>query len=134
MRNLTAILCLTFAVLLFSAGCTTPRSNLVSSSGLTGGDLPPCPSTWEKSSWSNCFGTLTWSDGDKYVGEWKDDKKHGQGTLTVGNLGNQGKHAGDKYVGEWRDDKYHGQGTFTYADGIVKEGIWENGCLEGFCP
>ena len=27
-------------------------------------------------------GTYTWPDGDKYVGEWKDDKQHGQGTQT----------------------------------------------------
>ena len=27
-------------------------------------------------------GTFTWSDGDKFEGEWKDDYKHGHGTLT----------------------------------------------------
>jgi len=26
----------------------------------------------------NCFGTYTFSDGQKYVGEWKDGKLHGQ--------------------------------------------------------
>ena len=33
----------------------------------------------------NCVngqGTYTYADGDKYVGEWKDDKKNGQGTYT----------------------------------------------------
>ena len=34
----------------------------------------------------NGQGTYTWSTapnkGDKYVGEWKDGKKHGQGTYT----------------------------------------------------
>ena len=43
----------------------------------------------------NGQGTLTWSDGDKYVGEFKDGKQHGQGTLTTTD--------GQKYVGGWKD-------------------------------
>jgi len=31
------------------------------------------------------------------MGEWKDGKKHGQGTLTTPN--------GWKYVGEWKEEK-----------------------------
>ena len=33
----------------------------------------------------NCIngqGTYTWASGDKYVGKWKEDRKHGQGTFT----------------------------------------------------
>ncbi len=42
---------------------------------------------------------------DKYVGEFKDGKKHGQGTFTYAN--------GDKYVGEFKDGyTKHGQGTY----------------------
>ena len=37
---------------------------------------------------------------------------------------------GNKYVGEFKDDKYHGQGTYTSANGIVKEGVWENGAFQ----
>ena len=43
--------------------------------------LPNCPSDITIR-WHNCFGSYTWGDGDKYVGEWKDGKKHGQGTYT----------------------------------------------------
>ena len=43
----------------------------------------------------------TWSNGEKYVGEYKDGKKHGQGTYTYG----KGKWEGDKYVGEFKDGK-----------------------------
>jgi len=57
-----------------------------------------------------------WENGSRYVGEWKDGKKHGQGTLTYPNLmrirGGTEKFEGMKYVGEWKDDKYHGQGTW----------------------
>jgi len=74
---------------------------------------------------TNGQGTLTWSDGSKYVGEWKDGKHHGQGTLTFAS----GEFAGDKYVGEFIDGKRHGQGTYTQADGTVDKGIWESGEL-----
>ena len=107
MRQLAVLLCLTFAVLLFGAG--------------EGFALPPCPEEqWQR--WTNCFGTITYANGDKYVGEFRDDKYNGQGTYTYAN--------GDKYVGEWRDGLPNGQGTYTSADGRVKEGIWENGELK----
>ena len=66
---------------------------------------------------NNCFGTYTFADGDKYVGEVKDNKKHGQGTYTYAN--------GDKYVGEYKDGKINGQGTFTSADGDKYFGEWK---------
>ena len=59
--------------------------------------------------WHNCVGTYTYDDGSKYVGEWKDDKQHGQGTHTWP--------SGDTYIGEYKDNKKHGQGTYTFADG-----------------
>jgi len=37
-----------------------------------------------------------WKNGTNYMGEWKDGKKHGQGTFTYG----KGKWEGEKYVGE----------------------------------
>ena len=84
-------------------------------SSTEGWSLPPCP---EKGVWNNCFGTYKSDDGTKYVGEWKADQSHGQGTETYAN--------GDKYVGEWKDGKYHGYGIKTYSDGRMEKGIWEN--------
>ena len=56
--------------------------------------LPPCPSN-QNATFHNCFGTYEWTSGkfkgDKYVGEWKDDNKHGRGTYTWAD--------GDKYDG-----------------------------------
>ena len=83
-------------------------------------------------------GTLTWVDGIKYVGEFRDDEMHGQGTFTFpdgekwegesrdGKL--QGKFTitlvgGGKryteyiYAGEYRESKKSGQGAMTYLDG-----------------
>ena len=56
--------------------------------------LPACPSSGY---FDNCYGTYVWDNGDKYVGEFKDNNKHGQGTYTYAN--------GDKYVGGNKDDK-----------------------------
>ena len=41
----------------------------------------------------------------EYVREYKDGKKHGQGTYTWFD--------GGIYVGKWKDGKEHGQGTYT---------------------
>ena len=79
------------------------------------------------SSWGACIsgnctngiGTYTWDNGDKYVGEFQDDKAHGQGTYTYA--------SGDKYVGEHQDDKKHGQGTYTFKNGTKQTGFFLNG-------
>ena len=70
---------------------------------------------------NNGQGTFTYSGGDKYVGEFKDNKYHGEGTYTFSN--------GDKYVGEFKDSKYHGEGTYTFSKGITESGYWEKGQL-----
>ena len=67
----------------------------------------------------NGQGTKTYSDGLKYVGEFKDDERHGQGTYTFA--------SGNKYVGEFKDDKYHGPGAFTFAHGEQWRGYYMNG-------
>ena len=77
-------------------------------------NLPPCDSNVAATSWTNCQGTGTFANGDKYVGEFRDGKRNGQGTFYF-LAENQFK--GDKYVGEWRDGKSHGQGTETWANG-----------------
>jgi hypothetical protein len=67
---------------------------------------------WEVGSY-NGQGTFTYSNGDKYLGEFKNGKKHGQGNYAFSN--------GDKYFGEWRKDKRHGKGIFTWANGDFEE-------------
>ena len=68
--------------------------------------LKDCSSLPFWKEWNNCEGTLTFPSGEKYVGEFKDDKRNGQGTLTFP--------SGQKYVGEFKDDKRNGQGTHTF--------------------
>ena len=75
---------------------------------------------FKESKWHGS-GTLTFPDGATYVGEWKDDNMHGNGTFTWAN--------GDQYFGEFQNGNRHGQGSLTHADGTVKKGIWEKGKL-----
>jgi len=107
MRNLTATLCLTIAVLLGGTGMSFA--------------LPPCPSEKNPttSPWSEFSGPWVDKGGNKYVGEFRDGKPDGQGTYTHAN--------GSKYTGELRDGKSNGQGTYNYVNGILKEGIFKDG-------
>ena len=67
------------------------------------------------------FGEDRW----KYVGEWRDGKYHGQGTLTM-TVENK-----NKYVGEWRDGKRNGQGTMTYKSGNIYVGEYKDNDMHG---
>ena len=40
---------------------------------------------------------MTWPDGKRYVGDFKEGKRDGKGTLTLSN--------GDKYVGDFKENK-----------------------------
>ena len=68
------------------------------------------------------YGKGKW-EGEKYEGEFKDGYRHGQGTYTWSD--------GDKYAGEFKDDKPNGQGTYTWPDGRKYEGEFEDGIKHG---
>ena len=67
--------------------------------------------------WKNCHGTITYKDGSKYVGNFKNGKFSGQGTYTWLD--------GVKYIGEFKNGKRHGQGTYFWGDGTIDNGIWK---------
>jgi len=107
--------------------------------------LPPCPAD-QMAQWDRCYGTYTAPNGDRYVGEYRDDKRNGQGTYTWpngskyvgeyrdGERNGQGTYTwpnGAKYVGEFRDDKKHGQGTLTYPNGDRYVGEFKDGERNG---
>ena len=68
---------------------------------------------------------MTFPDGRKYVGEWKNGKKNGHGTFTFP--------SGFRYVGEykvgkmWNVKKYNKDGKYV---GEYKNGeVWNGICL-----
>ena len=70
------------------------------------------------------IGTSKYSDGSTYVGQFRDNQRNGQGTLTTV--------SGNVYVGEFRDNLANGQGTLTYTNGDVYVGEFrdeERNCL-----
>ena len=73
--------------------------------------------------WNNCFGTYTFSNGDKYEGSWKNDLKHGQGLSTY--------NSGDAYLGEFKNNTKHGYGNYFYASGDKYTGQFKNDDING---
>ena len=47
--------------------------------------------------------------GSRYGGEWKNGKRHGQGTYTFPD--------GARYEGQWKCDKHDGRGVCAFPDG-----------------
>jgi peptidoglycan hydrolase-like protein with peptidoglycan-binding domain len=123
MKNLSLTFCLVIAALLASVG-----------SGFAGSHLPKCPeSPWisddynSDPSWHNCIGTFlfrTWAGYGTFVGEYKNGKRHGQGTMTLPGTTDWPK--GTRYVGGWKNGSRHGQGIYYYSYGKIEEGVWKN--------
>ena len=80
-----------------------------------GNSVPACPATGY---FHNCLGIFTSANGNKYVGEYRDNKFNGQGTFTFA--------GGNKYVGEFKDGDFNGQGTFTWTNGDMYVGEYKN--------
>ena len=77
-----------------------------------------------KGNCTNGKGTMTWSNGLEYVGQFKEGEKDGQGTLTAPN--------GGKYVGQFKKGSFNGQGTRIGADGSKLVGQWkDNDIVQG---
>lgn len=90
--------------------------------------------TFKANSWNKAFqecidgncvngkGTMVYYSTQKYIGEFKDGRRHGQGTLYL---------PLDRVLkGNWRDDELV-EGTVTFADGTRYSGTWEFGYRHG---
>ena len=79
--------------------------------------LPTCPDDRE-STWTECFGELSYPDGRVYRGEWRDDQLNGEGEMIWPD--------GRLYSGAFKDDMRHGQGVMRYPNKTSQSGLWEN--------
>lgn len=75
-----------------------------------------------RSSKMNGVGIYKWKDGREYKGSYKDDKKE--------NFGVYIKSDGKKYEGEWRNGSQNGIGKYVKSEGIVKVGRWKENLIE----
>ena len=69
-------------------------------------------------------GKMTYVNGTKYEGGFKDGKRHGQGTFIFNN--------GDKCELKWIDGKVRGHGTIKTPTGITYKGKIVNGKMLGY--
>ena len=83
MQNLSLKICFVIVALFGSVG------------GGFASDFPPCTDSAKIQ--NNCFLSYTYPSGNEYVGEWKDDKFHGQGTFTNTD--------GTKDEGKWNNNE-----------------------------
>jgi len=90
---------------------------------------------------------VEYEGGGKYIGNFKDSERHGQGVMThpeSGKFDGQWKNnwmlkgtmtylSGDKYIGEFGGyGKLNGQGTYIKSNGDEYSGIWKDGYNENF--
>ena len=63
-------------------------------------------------------GTYTWSNGDAYIGQIRNDTMNGEGTYAYAD--------GMKYRGTFKDGRKHGPGALTTASGENRQ-QWRDG-------
>jgi hypothetical protein len=105
--------------------------------------LMPAVSFGDECVEGNCVngtGTMNFSTGHKYTGEFKDGVRHGKGVMLlpggrkmvgtwVGNEIREGTFTapdGTMYVGQWEFRERNGQGTLTFPDGRKYVGTFKS--------
>ena len=68
-------------------------------------------------------GSMTWDVGDTYKGQWVKNKMHGKGTYY------RNKHF--TYTGSFKAGIIEGQGTAKYTNGVTYTGEWKNNTRHG---
>lgn len=81
--------------------------------------------SWLKGQLHGC-GKLTWPDGRKYTGRFKNNLQHGEGEYIV--PGNGGDTV---FRGTWKNGKLHGLGSARYPNGNLYEGFFKDGLRDG---
>lgn len=87
----------------------------VASAAVDVGNLRNCSSVYCR----NGKGYLDYSDGSRYIGQFKEGYPEGKGICYYSN--------GDRYEGYWKDNAPNGEGIMYFASGRVYGAIWMNG-------
>jgi hypothetical protein len=73
-------------------------------------------------------GVKTWASGDRYEGEFVDDRKQGFGKYL---WGARGPSAGESYAGGYVNDLRHGEGVYAWPSGDRYSGPWAQDAITG---
>jgi len=84
--------------------------------------------------WAECLrgdcvageGEMRYDDGSRYVGEWRDSKRHGRGIHYRAN--------GGVLDGEWQDDRPKGYGTYRFTNRARYAAEWTGDARHGRDP
>lgn len=82
---------------------------------------------WKDNKWEG-KGTLEKADGSRYVGTWVAGKRHGTGTLWNRNKDGSLRKV---YTGQWANDLQQGRGVYNYPSGDTYNGDWKSGLRHG---
>lgn len=69
------------------------------------------------------IGTLIFANGNKYVGEWKQNLKEGEGKMIFT--------SGETYSGQFVANRFQGYGIYQFKNGNRYEGYWKEGKPHG---
>ena len=92
-----------------------------------------------KGEYRSGLGSMYYTNGEVYHGEWERDQPNGQGVYYEKNskycgswlLGTYHGHGekvyenGDHYIGEWQTGMMHGKGVLAKGSGKVRDGYWD---------
>lgn len=73
-------------------------------------------------------GVKTWPGGDRYEGDFVDDRREGTGMYSWGQAS---PWSGQRYSGDYVGDRRHGQGTYEWPGGDRYTGAFENDRMTG---
>jgi hypothetical protein len=107
--------------------CECPRGSKPSTAYTTVNTAFACVDACKAVQGNRCnspnFSVFTWSNGDRYEGQFKGGKMHGTGILSFSN--------GDKYIGDWVAGKRTGRGVYIWNSGVRYEGEFQNNMRTG---
>jgi hypothetical protein len=72
-------------------------------------------------------GVKTWANGDRYEGEFFEDRLEGSGVYSFG----RGPWQGERYEGEYVAGQRHGYGVYRWTTGDVYRGPWRENVATG---
>jgi len=72
-------------------------------------------------------GVKVWPNGDRYEGDFIEDRKEGFGSYSFG----RGPWLGERYEGDWLADRREGYGVYRWPTGDIYRGPWHEDRITG---